>query len=187
VFSTEIERAIRVSISAHAGQVRKSSDVPYVSHPLHVALMLARVGASEETIQAGLLHDVVEDCEDWTLGRVQEEFGADVRELVAAVTEDKNLSWEERKQSQIDHVEQMDERALLIKAADKLHNLSSLLADLEQSEDPNDIWRHFSRGPEATIQTAEQLVSALVSRLPSGARQLSEQLERTVESLRAFG
>ena len=187
MFSSEIERAIRTSISAHAGQVRKSSDVPYVSHPLHVALILAQVGADSETIQAALLHDVVEDCEGWSLERVEREFGAGVRAIVAAVTEDKSQSWEQRKQSQIDHVEHMSASALLVKAADKLHNLSSLLADLRQAEQPADIWRHFSRGPADTIGNAERLVCALVARLPASARELKEQLQHTMRELRAFG
>ena len=78
------------ALAAHEGQTRKGSSTPYIVHPLHVATMLARAGADEETIQAGVLHDVVEDCEGWTLERLEDEFGPRVREIVAHLTEDKS-------------------------------------------------------------------------------------------------
>ena len=78
MFDTDIERALRAAVVAHAGQTRKGSDLPYATHPAHVALILARVGASKSAIQAGLLHDVVEDCKEWTTDRVSLEFGDEV-------------------------------------------------------------------------------------------------------------
>ncbi|HUR27951.1 MAG TPA: HD domain-containing protein, partial [Planctomycetota bacterium] len=60
-----MERALHVAIAAHAGHSRKGDDSsPYVTHPMHVALMLARFGLDDEVIAAGLLHDVAEDCDD---------------------------------------------------------------------------------------------------------------------------
>ncbi len=184
MFSAAIEKALQVSLLAHEGQLRKSSQIPYVSHPVHVALILARIGADEETIQAALLHDVVEDCEGWTLERVEKHFGPEVRAIVDDVTEQKGLPWEERKQGQIDHVAHMQERGLLVKAADKLHNLSSLVAALREAEHTGEIWQHFSRGPEQTIANAERLVAALTERLPVFARPLAEALEGVLEELR---
>ena len=70
LFSAGVEAALRASLLAHEGQTRKGDATPYITHPFHVALLLARSGADDVTIQAGLLHDVVEDCEGWTPERV---------------------------------------------------------------------------------------------------------------------
>ena len=156
-----MERALRAAHAAHLGQTRKGGDVPYVLHPLHAAIMLARLGADELTLQAAILHDVVEDCEEWTIERVSAEFGPVVGSIVAEVTEDKTQSWEQRKRCQVEHVPHLSERARLVKAADKLHNLGSLLADLRSAAAPDDVWRHFSRGPAATLAMARDLVEAL--------------------------
>ena len=166
MFSSDVERALRVALHAHAGQTRKGCDVPYVSHPLHVAMILARHGAADPVLQAALLHDVVEDCAEWTIERLHLEFGTNVASIVQELTEDKSLQWEQRKQAAVDHVPHMSEGALLVKAADKLHNLSTLLADLVASPDPVEVWRNFTRGPEQTLDLAARLVDALRPRVP---------------------
>ena len=74
MYSEGIEKALRAALKAHDGQKRKCSDlVPYISHPVHVSLILARWGLEEAAIQAGILHDVVEDCDDWTAELVRED------------------------------------------------------------------------------------------------------------------
>lgn len=166
MFSSAVERAIRVSLAAHAGQVRRGeSAVPYVVHPLHVAIMLARLGMDEVSIQAALLHDVVEDCEEWTLARLEAEFGAEVAEIVAQLTEDKQRPWEERKRRAIEHVEHLSARALAVKAADKLHNLESLAAELAGRADTGEVWKRFRGGREGTLRVAREIVAVLVPRL----------------------
>ena len=91
-FSPDVERALRVACAAHAKQFRKDGRTPYFLHPVHVALILARWGADAVTLQAGILHDVVEDCAEWTAERLREEFGASVADVVADVTEDKSIA-----------------------------------------------------------------------------------------------
>ena len=79
MFSSLVENALRIAVEAHDGQVRRGEDAgPYVVHPLHVAIMLARWGMDDDVIVAGILHDVVEDCDDWTVERVDREFGPQV-------------------------------------------------------------------------------------------------------------
>lgn len=169
MFSADVERAIRTAIEAHDGQVRKGTErVPYATHPVHVALMLVRLGANTVAVQAGLLHDVVEDCDDWTYERIAEEFGEPVAEVVAELTEDKSMSWAERKQDAIDHAPDLSEEAILVKACDKLHNLRSLARDLEAAEDVEMVWRHFRGGKERTLETARDLIEALSPRVPDG-------------------
>lgn len=184
MFSPGIERALEVAIAAHAGQTRKNSEgVPYFVHPVHVAMMLARLGLDEVSIQAGVLHDVVEDCEDWTIERIGEVFGSEVRSVVDDLSEDKSKSWAERKRWAVDHVPEMSERAVTVKAADKLHNLSCLLRDLEASPDPDEIWSHFKGGREQTLRMSGELVEALATRAePRLARALREVM-RSLQAL----
>ena len=182
MYQATIERALRVAHEAHSGQTRKGSDVPYVLHPIHAALILSKCDATEDVIVAALLHDVVEDCEGWDLDRVESEFGPRLRSIIAEVTEDKTLSWEARKQDAIDHVPHLSPEALLVKGADKLHNLSSLLADLQAADNPEDVWQPFSRGAQETLRMSRILVEALLLRLPAS---LGEALQRTLEALEA--
>lgn len=167
MISLTVEHALRVCIEAHNGQFRKGGQgVPYAVHPTHMALILARFGAPEPVIVAALLHDTVEDCEDWTLERVAAEFGKKVALLVDDLTEDKSKSWQERKQAAVDHVAHMSDEAVMVKAADKLHNLTSLLDQLMHATDPEEVWSQFKGGREETLRMAHALVDQLIPRLP---------------------
>ena len=167
MFSAGIERAIEAALEAHAGQVRRGGDSPYVVHPLHAAFMLARLGLPEVAIQAALLHDVVEDSERWDLPRVEREFGAEVAAVVAQLTEDKSGTWEERKREGVARVAGMCDAAVAVKAADKLHNLSTLSLALWRAEDRDAVWARFRGGRERTLAMAAELVDALAPRAPA--------------------
>lgn len=167
LFDSAVERAIIASCEAHEGQRRKgTSRAPYITHPFHIALVLARFGATPAVVVAGLLHDVVEDCEDWTSARVGAEFGSEVRALVAELTETKNLSWEQRKAAWVAGVPDMSDDAVCVKSVDKLHNLHSLANDLEGEEDNDAVWSKFHGGRERTIAHSRELVDALTARAP---------------------
>jgi (p)ppGpp synthase/HD superfamily hydrolase len=183
MFSHDVERALRVAVSAHDGQLRKSLEpVPYATHPFHVALILSRLGFDATVIQAGLLHDVVEDCEGWTHERVEREFGSEVRAIVAELTEDKSKSWEERKRTGIEHVARMSPPALAVKAADKLHNLQCLVADLRSTDDHARVWKQFKGGCDRTLSMSASLVAALEPRVdPRLARALRATLQELTE------
>ncbi len=178
MYSEGIEQAIRAAFNAHDGQLRKGAgEIPYVTHPIHAGLMLARLGADVETIQAAILHDVVEDSADWTNERVAREFGTRVAEIVAELTEDKSGSWEERKQAAIDHVPHMSPAAALVKAADKLHNLESLLAELRSAADPDAVWTKFKGGRTRTLEYSADLIEVLAERIDESlARSLAAVL-----------
>ena len=184
MFSAAIERALQVALSAHDGQVRKSaSRVPYVVHPLHVALLLARWAQEDDVIVAGLLHDVVEDCRDWTLERVEREFGHNVARIVGELTEDKSKSWEERKRWAVEHVPHMSPQAATVKAADKLHNLQSLAAELRESASHDEVWKRFRRGRAPTLAMSSELVEALSARVEAKvARALRAALKAVLDA-----
>ena len=122
MYSPVVEKALGIALAAHDGQLRKASSEPYIVHPLHVALILARWGQDDDVIVAGLLHDVVEDCDGWDLARVEREFGHHIAHVVGELTEDKSKTWEERKRAGIAKVPHMSPQAATVKSADKLHN-----------------------------------------------------------------
>jgi (p)ppGpp synthase/HD superfamily hydrolase len=117
--------ALAMAAAAHRGQTRHDG-TPYLAHPLRVCELLAETGATEPTLAAALLHDGVEDSE-LTVGEVVERFGAEVGELVAALTEDASIEdWVARKNALRAQVAEAGERAATIYAADKLANLGEL-------------------------------------------------------------
>jgi guanosine-3',5'-bis(diphosphate) 3'-pyrophosphohydrolase len=130
-----------------------------------MALILASTGAREALIQGALLHDVVEDCDEWSAERLRDEFGDDVADIVADLTEDKSKSWEERKNWALEHVPHMSDDSVTVKAADKLHNLESLAISLNQATSTDEVWAKFNGGREKTIEKDARLVDALANRV----------------------
>jgi GTP diphosphokinase / guanosine-3',5'-bis(diphosphate) 3'-diphosphatase len=122
--------AFDLAVSAHEGQ-RRGSGEPYVTHPIASAQILAELGIDPIAIQAALLHDVPEDTE-YSLTDVEEKFGADVAQLVDGVTKLSKFSTHTHEQQQAENVRKMllamaqDIRVVLIKLADRLHNMRTL-------------------------------------------------------------
>ncbi len=135
-----ISKAYQVASDAHKGQVRKSGE-PYIIHPLYVSIILADLELDKETIVAGLLHDVVEDT-IMTDEEIEEQFGKDVALLVDGVTKLDKLNFHgehgnqdkdaEKLERQAENLRKMflamakDIRVILIKLADRLHNMRTL-------------------------------------------------------------
>jgi (p)ppGpp synthase/HD superfamily hydrolase len=139
-----IEFAVAVAWRAHAGQVRKGGNVPYISHPLTVAKMLLEAGCSQEVVVAGLLHDTVEDTAT-TLEYIRDTFGEAVSTIVAGCTElHCGLSWEECKRQHIARIETACWNVQTVTCADKLHNVRSMASQYAQMGDS--FWQHFARG-----------------------------------------
>ncbi len=154
-----IDKAIKFASRAHLGQFRKASDIPYISHPFAVALLLQEAGASNEQIMAGILHDVVEDT-DCTLEELERTFGTKVAELVQACSEyDSSAPWESRKLHTHNFLKTAPEEVLLIVCADKLHNLRCIVEDYEKLGP--EVWKKFGRGEEAQAWYYSELVHIL--------------------------
>jgi len=128
--TTRIEEAFGVARVAHADQVRRSGE-PYIAHPLGVALILADLGLDDVTIAAALLHDAVEDT-TITLDDLEVRFGAEIAAIVDGVTKLDRLQFDSKEAQQAATLRKMlvamasDIRVLLIKLADRLHNMRTI-------------------------------------------------------------
>ena len=126
-----VQRAYEYAEKAHANQVRKSGD-PYFCHPVAVAVILTDLMLDATTIAAGLLHDCVEDVEGCTLDEIKRLFGDEVALLVDGVTKLSQLNFANREEAQAETLRKMflamakDIRVVLIKLADRLHNMRTL-------------------------------------------------------------
>ncbi|MBQ3520755.1 MAG: bifunctional (p)ppGpp synthetase/guanosine-3',5'-bis(diphosphate) 3'-pyrophosphohydrolase [Firmicutes bacterium] len=125
-----IGKAYDIAAEMHRNQLRKSGE-PYLIHPLNVAEILADLGMDEETIVAGILHDVVEDT-PYTNEELRNDFGSEVELLVDGVTKLGSLKFESKEERQAENLRKMflamskDIRVLIIKLSDRLHNLRTI-------------------------------------------------------------
>lgn len=139
MYSTDrISAAFALAALVHEKQTRKSTDIPYISHPMAVAAQVAVWGGSEDQFIAALLHDVVEDGGAQYKPVIEEHFGKHVLDLVMACSDaapqrgHPKGAWIERKEKYIANLRSAADEVLLISAADKWHNLASILADAKQ-------------------------------------------------------
>ena len=125
----------------HQGQYRKDNVTPFVAHPFAVGFLLSQYTDDEDIILAGLLHDVLEDVEEYTKEDMKKEFGDSVTKIVESVTHNDSLGWKERS---IDYLQkiQSSEKSLMVSCADKIHNLRSSIEGVEKMGES--FWDAFS-------------------------------------------
>jgi GTP diphosphokinase / guanosine-3',5'-bis(diphosphate) 3'-diphosphatase len=135
----DVIRAFKVADEYHAGQFRLSGD-PFITHPLEVAEILAEMGMDPTTIVGALLHDAVEDT-DASLDDLREEFGEEVAEIIDGLTKIAKISFKSTEAAQAENYRKMmvamarDVRVIIIKLADRLHNMRTLAAlSMEKQE-----------------------------------------------------
>lgn len=134
MYSYRIEQAIRAAAILHKDQLRKGlMPLPYVTHLMAVTLIVSDYTEDENTIVAALLHDTLEDT-DYTSEELQEDFGGDVKEIVESLSEpqdsnSKKYSWVEQKKRYAKKLKSASQAALLISAADKIHNMRMIVEE----------------------------------------------------------
>ena len=136
-----IEEAVAFARRAHAGAVRKGTNIPYITHPMESAVIISLMTEDEDLVVAALLHDVIEDT-DVTPEELEERFGRRVTELVLEETEDKSGSWFERKSATVEHLKHATLENKMLTLADKLSNLRSTARDYMMVGE--DIWQRFN-------------------------------------------
>ena len=172
-YSDTINHAFAFAAKHHDRQVRKGTRLPYLTHPANVAIILTRYGRDEQTVVAGILHDVVEDCVRDGLSRetleqrIGEKFGSGVLVTVLGVTyrrvddDGDELSSDQKKDDYLARLNLAEEAALWVCAADKIHNANSVLSDLRRTVDPNSVWSRFNGGRPAIVKWYRQVLERL--------------------------
>jgi (p)ppGpp synthase/HD superfamily hydrolase len=156
LYSPLIDSALVFAAQAHRGQARKGTDIPYIVHPVGVMLLLRASGETDpEVLAAALLHDTLEDC------------GVPVE-----------TRWETRKQHTVEHLRTAPRDVQLISAADKLHNLTSLVSDHAALGDR--VWSRFNRGPQEIAWYYRAITASLQAGGLAG-HPLVQRLAATVE------
>jgi (p)ppGpp synthase/HD superfamily hydrolase len=172
-YSDVINHALAFAAKHHDRQVRKGTKLPYLTHPANVAIILTRYGRDNDTVVAGILHDVIEDCirdgytREMLEQRIGDKFGPTVLDTVLAVTYRRHdddgveLSGEDRKEDYLERLGTATEQARWVCAADKVHNASSIVADLRRTVDPETVWNRFGGGKSGTARWYRQVYDRL--------------------------
>lgn len=144
-----IRKAAEFAAKAHEGTFRKGTKIPYIVHPMEVAQIVAMMTEKPELIAAAYLHDVLEDT-SVTAGEIEREFGRQVLFFVQQETEDKSLSWKERKAATIHHLAHASREVKLLTLADKLSNMRASARDYMVFEES--FWQRFNEKKKESHQ-----------------------------------
>lgn len=174
--------ALTLAHELHAGQVRKGTAIPYVSHVLAVAGIVLDHGGDEDEAIAALLHDAVEDCGGApVLAEIRHLFGDRVAGIVAACSDTDQIPkppWQARKEAYLAHLRDAPASVRLVSAADKLHNARAILADYREIGEA--LWARFNATKAQTLWYYRALVEAFAAH---GSSSLVLELARTVEEI----
>jgi (p)ppGpp synthase/HD superfamily hydrolase len=207
--STTVDRwndAVAFVAALHGGELRKGTRIPYVTHVMAVAEVLAyRYPERDALIVAGLLHDVVEDT-DATLETVRARFGAEIGALVRAVSKDDDamvshdgvplpskprsseaeaVLWRRRRKFMLSHIRapEVPKDVLRLKAADAFVNLSAILRDVRNPEVGKGVWQRFKVGFDESMWFYEEIVATVGRGI--GGEPLEVDLRETLAAVRA--
>jgi (p)ppGpp synthase/HD superfamily hydrolase len=178
------EEALVFATRKHAGQHRKGTAVPYVAHILSVTGLVLEAGGDEDLAIAALLHDVVEDCGGAPVFKeIRRRFGKRVAHVVDGCTDtdlDPKPPWRKRKEDYIAHLRTADPDTRLVSAADKLHNVRSIVAAYREIGDR--VWERFHGKRDGTLWYYRALLDEFQRTKTSP---LIRELERSVLELEA--
>jgi (p)ppGpp synthase/HD superfamily hydrolase len=179
---SRFEAALVYATQLHANQVRKGSNVPYISHLLSVAALVLEDGGDEDEAIAALLHDAIEDQGGAkTREEIRQKFGEKVVNIVDGCTDSEIIPkppWKERKQRHIEKMRYASPEIWRVSLADKLHNARSILADWHRMGEA--VWDKFKGGREGTLWYYR---SFLAVHQETGSSFLSKELGRVVAEL----
>lgn len=154
MFTDKINLALKIATRAHQGQNRKGTDIPYISHPVAVGMIISQYTNDEATIVAGILHDILEDVNPavYSEADMRRDFGDEITDIVKDVSEPKTagqpkLPWKERKES---YLKRLGNSYYIVATADKIHNLTDILKDYDQFGD--EIWQRFNASKQDILQ-----------------------------------
>ena len=182
MLSERFTNAMKLAAELHSKQLRKGTNIPYVSHLLGVTSLVLEHGANEDEAIAALLHDAVEDCGGVkTLSLIRNNFGDNVAAIVEGCTDSYKTPkppWRVRKENYIAHLSNASASVLLVSNADKLHNARAILNDLRTCGES--VWQRFSGGRDGTLWYYRSLANTF-NKLNNGA--LAKELNRVVNDI----
>lgn len=158
-------KALVYANELHFDQKRKETEIPYLTHLMHVSAYVIEFGGDEDQAIAALLHDAIEDQSERTsLDEIKATFGEEVARIVNACTDARTKPkppWKERKLAYLEALKTKDQRIKLVVACDKLHNAQSIVRDV-QTLGPS-VWSRFTAPKEETIWYYKSIVESLES------------------------
>ena len=183
VLTDRFSRAVDYARIAHAGQLRKGTRVPYLSHLLGVAALVIEYGGSEDQAIAGLLHDTIEDCGQAHEGMIRALFGEAVVDIVLACTDATaeakaaqdnpaaaRRNWHRRKRAHLAELIDATDAVLLVAACDKLQNARAIAQDLETPATGQAVFDRFNGGRDGTLGYYHALAHLFATRnVPAAA------------------
>ncbi|WML26373.1 HD domain-containing protein [Neobacillus sp. OS1-33] len=176
-----VQKAINFASIAHRNQTRKATEIPYITHPFAVGMLLQKERCSDSVIAAGILHDTLEDT-DTNYDTLVENFGEHIASLVRVASEqDKTLPWHVRKQHTIDMLKDLSLEEIQVITADKLHNLQSISADLETIGDK--VWERLNQG----VTDQHWYYASIVKELAPRKKEFTLIRELELEVVQLFG
>ncbi|PSO47703.1 MAG: phosphohydrolase [Cyanobacteria bacterium SW_9_44_58] len=183
--SFRFDRALTFASELHREQVRKGSNVPYMTHLLGVCSLVLEYGGDEDCAIAALLHDAIEDQGGIaTRDKIFRDFGERVTAIVEACTDADEIPkppWRERKEAYIAHIPKMSSEATLVSVADKVHNASSIIKDYRVMGE--EIWQRFQGKKQGTLWYYRALTNAFRQR---EVTPIVEELTQVVEQLESL-
>lgn len=188
-YTSAIEEALRKAAMLHDGQHRKGAKVPFIVHPTAVACIVAEYTDDEEIVIAALLHDSIEDTE-YRIDELRMEFSERVADIVCGVTEHDTIpevGWKARRELYIDNLKESSTASAMVSAADKIHNMCSILRDYEGRGE--EFSRDFAGSREERIEVYRDLEEALKEMLGEDSpimKRFSEVFKKYSEFIQAL-
>lgn len=185
ITSERLARGLALAERLHREQMRKASSTPYVSHLLAVAALTLEYGGNEDQAIAALLHDAAEDQGGvTTLEMIRVDFGDVVADIVAGCSdtfETPKPEWRPRKENFLSDLESIDLDVLLVVAADKLHNATTMLEGYRAMG--AELWLRFAGSRDQQLWYLESVAEICVRRLEGDPLRLADRLSRVVTQL----
>ncbi len=190
MISNKVNLALKVASKAHRNQTRKGTDIPYISHPVAVAMIASEYTIDEDTIVASILHDILEDVEPTVYSEtdMRNDFGDAIVKIVRDISEDKTAGepekpWIERKNGYLAHLDSIEnEKPLIVSTADKIHNLTDILEEYGKVGDS--IWQKFNASKDDELWFYNEFLSTIKKKLIP--EQMKTDLAVLVDRLRSL-
>lgn len=183
MISNKVNLALKVASKAHRDQVRKGTDIPYISHPVAVAMIIGEYTTDGDVIVAGILHDVLEDVRPsiYSEADMRGDFGDNITDIVKDVSEDKiagepEKPWIERKKGYLAHLDNLaNVEPIIVSTADKIHNLTDILEEYKKAGDG--IWQKFNASKDDELWFYSEFLKIIEK------KQIPEQMKVALASL----